>query len=217
MPIRIQVVLPFQSGLPRDVATNTFTFDNVTSTPEVCAAIAGGRLETFYNVAPPPSVSPIAAYLSGVINRSQCRMVAYDLDDPQPRVPIWELDWVLGAAGGDNAPNELAAVASFQGDRQPGVPQARRRGRVYLGPLKIGVVATNTGTNTPTPNTAFSQTIANACDRLATASNGDAMWVVRSSVSGGMAQITNGWVDNDFDTQRRRQPRASSRILWDTP
>lgn len=38
---------------------------------------------------------------------------------------------------------------------------------------------------------------------------------VYSRVDGLIRPITSGWVDNEFDTQRRRQRDATARTEWD--
>lgn len=217
MTVRMQVILPFQSGLPRDVATNTFYFDHPTGTPLTCAQTAYGRLVALYNTINAPGTSPISTYLSGVIVRNQCRIVGYDLEEPTPRAPIFEDGFVLGAASGDNAPNEIALVGSFQGERVAGVPQSRRRGRTYFGPLKLAAISAGSATSSPTPSTNAINAVVGGMDVLATASNAECIWVTRSQTYGTVAEVSNGWVDNDLDTQRRRQPRASARTVWATP
>jgi hypothetical protein len=215
MTLRIQVVLPYLTNLPQDVATNTFHFDAVSVSPTVGAQTAMARLETFYNEAPPsPAVNPIATYISGVVNRSECRMIAYDLDDPRPRAPIFENEWTLGSATGTNLPNELAVCASYQADRAAGVPQARRRGRVFIGPLRAAAMASGSASSSPPPATALMDTLAGAMRRLRLASNGEVQWVGYSRTSGSAWVPSNGWVDNDFDVQRRREPRPTARTLW---
>jgi hypothetical protein len=39
-------------------------------------------------------------------------------------------------------------------------------------------------------------------------------WVVRSDTTGATAPVTDGWVDNAFDTQRRRGNRATQRNVF---
>lgn len=217
MTLRIQVVLPYSTNLPQDVATNTFHFDVISTSPVLGAQIAMTRLEAFYNETPStPAVNPLSTYISGVVNRTGCRMVAYDLDDPRPRAPIFENEWTLGSATGTNLPNELAVCGSYQADREAGVPQGRRRGRVFIGPLRASAMASGSASASPPPATAFMDTLAQAMYDLSDASDGEVQWVGYSRTTGTAWVPTNGWVDNDFDIQRRREPRPTARTLWST-
>lgn len=214
MTLRAQVILPYQSNLPRDVATNTFHFDTVSSTPAAAAPIISSRLFDLYNT-PVGGGTAICSFISGVIARSLCRIAVYDLDDPMPRAPIWEEGFTLGTAGSsDNLPLELAVCASVQGDRVAGTPQARRRGRVYIGPLKASAVTMSGASVVPQVSSGVITSVNAGIRRLALASGSTAVWVVRSQTTGAVAEITNGWIDNDIDVQRRRGPRATSRTTW---
>lgn len=216
--IRATVVLPYVSNLPRDVTTNTFWFSSEAA-PSVYGAEIAARLIAFYTTIPGGAANPLSFYLSGVISRAAlaCRVQCYDMSDPAPRPPSYEQNWTLSGASGDNLPNEVSVVGSFQGDRVAGVNQARRRGRVFIGPLKVSALGTNTATNTPTVVSGLRTTLKGAMTDLASQNTTDAFWVARSQTTGDITTVTNGWVDNDFDTQRRRQPRASVRDTWGTP
>ena len=108
-----------------------------------------------------------------------------------------------------------AICASFHG----GAPiTARRRGRIYVGPLgTLGVAADVT--NAPhRPATAFMTHLRDAMSRLRTQSlalSTPCIWVIRSSMpSVNYVPVIGGWVDNAWDTQRRRGPVASARLTW---
>lgn len=101
-------------------------------------------------------------------------------------------------------------VTSFQGARTSGSVQARRRGRIYIGPLK-----TTTSTN-GRPNSTAITTLATASSALGIDLNAvaDTTWCVWSPTSGTAVPITDGWVDNAFDTQRRRGWDPTSRTTY---
>ena len=46
---------------------------------------------------------------------------------------------------------------------------------------------------------------------------GQATWVQLSRVAANTHVVTNGWVDNAFDTQRRRGEEADQRLLFPIP
>jgi hypothetical protein len=180
---------------------NTFHFDDTNSANG--AANIETLLFSFYD--------DIQALYSSDVAQNGHTLKVYDLNDPQPRAPILEETYNFTAApSGGPLPHQLAIVMSFQGDRSSGVSQARRRGRVYLGPLKSTLVATG-GRFSPSSIT----TINTAAEDLLTAANlTTTNWVVWSPTSGASVQVTNGWCDDTFDIQRRRQRDATSRNVW---
>jgi hypothetical protein len=40
------------------------------------------------------------------------------------------------------------------------------------------------------------------------------LWGVHSRKNNNINAVTNGWIDNEFDTQRRRRILATARTLW---
>lgn len=138
-------------------------------------------------------------------------LTSYLRTDPEPRPPVLTTMANLSPLGGAPLPTEVSLVMSFQGDRMAGVPQARRRGRVYL-PF-MGEDDNHTDGR---PTTAQVTMVANAGDALLTASTAatDWTWLVYSAVEPGYTIITNGWVDNEWDTQRRRGRPATIRTTF---
>lgn len=209
--IHCAVVIPYRSGLPEDVAVNTWTFGAGATTPFDMAVEARERLEAFYNTVPSGASDKVTDYLAAYLDKDSARFKAYDLSDPQPRVPVLDVAIDIG----DNQttqdlPHEVALCLSFQGDRESGVNQARRRGRIYLGPLTLGA-KTNGSNEVPRPKAAFLTAVQRAAGELVNKNDGTANWVVWSRKGGTFAKVTGGWVDNEFDTQRRRGARATDR------
>lgn len=213
---RAQVVLQGSSGKPEDRYVNTFHFlQNAGSSPiadETFVEIAT-RLIAFYNTAG-PSGNMIAKYISSDVlrttNSAQVRM--YDLAEPDPR-PLHLVEWQLGAVTDPGRlPGEVAVVGSFYGSRNI----ARKRGRIFLGPLNQNAIATNTAR----PHAGFITTIAEAMHTLAYPAGGLplASWCVLSMVAGPVVTVVeNGWCDDSFDTQRRRGIEASARTVFTGP
>nr|CRY96720.1 hypothetical protein [uncultured prokaryote] len=140
----------------------------------------------------------------------------YDQADPEPRGPLLETTFSMTGLSGDTAlPAEVALVASFQADPQSGVPQARRRGRIYVSGWGA---ATNAPDGRPkqTLITALNNAIASLqTDIFAIGTGTDlVLWGVYSRTSDSFAKITNGWVDNSWDTQRRRGISPTARTTW---
>lgn len=203
MPIvRAQVSMPGESGLPQDQVVNTLHFFlpvAVTDPPldEISAA-----LTAFYQI--------IDEELAGQLIDSPASVTYYDLSEPEPRVPIRTPDLIaLTVDATDALPPEVALALSFQAPKVSGEDQRRRRGRIYVGPF------TETGSSAGRPAAALLTTMESALQGLlddATAATTWA-WVVYSRVGDSVATITEAWIDNEWDTQRRRGRVATDRIL----
>ena len=202
--VRAMVILPMDSAIPRDVAINNWhaTMGDIGTG---CTAMALA-LGAFYQ--------GIRTLLSAHIDHANIRAKFYNWDEPEPRAPVSEsLLGVTGPLGSGTVPHELAVCLSFQGDRQAGRVQSRRRGRVYIGPLQ-SAIATFDGlvdvTLRDTLNTAAGTFL------TASAESSAWTWVVHSTRNAASPDtpVTNGWVDNAFDIQRRRGTDATSRATF---
>ena len=199
--IRAMVVLNMTSSLPRDACVNTW-YCLGTATEGTCDAF-GAALGTFYD--------SISGVLARDIAPAPSRIKFYDMSTATPRAPIHEMALGMGAAPVNTPlPHELACCLSFQGPRISGISQARRRGRVYLGPLGTNVLLSDGKLSTTETDV-----IRDAAEVLLTASTeaGSWSWVVYSERSDPDATtfVTNGWVDDAFDVQRRRGVDATAR------
>lgn len=219
--MRHQVILPYTSGFARDVSVNVWHSTAVDVDGADQALNISPLLAQFYNgEAIDPAGNKIANYLSPVLSRAAnvCKIKSYDLADPEPRTPVLEYSFTLGASGDTSSlPYEVALCASFIGEDTP-IPTSirRRRGRVYLGPFNVDALPP---AGVPAPLPALVAAIADASERLITsveALTGDERMVVYSRVGSTPYPIYAGWVDNEFDTQRRRQRDATARTEWDT-
>lgn len=200
--IRCTVSLQLDSGVAEDRPTNTFHFD-VTTLAEPYSDIATA-LEAFYENIWPGFPSLMAD--------SGHSITMYNMTDPTPRAPVWESTFTSTGWGatGDPLPSEVALCLSFQGARVSGQAQARRRGRVYLGPY-------NTASNSSgRPGSGYINAACEGAATFLTASDAavDWTWVVYSTVDDELVPIVSGWVDNAWDIQRRRGLAATSRQLW---
>lgn len=207
-----QVRIPHENNLPADTVVNTFAFFSEIDRDSAASTIAS-RLLNFYNTE--TATQSIAKYLSPELQTQNSRLVITDLLDPQPRVPYYDEPLALTMVPTSNTalPAEVALVCSFQGDVASGQNQARRRGRIFLGPLGFTAGTANVGTKN-VPSSSFIARILASAEAMATASTTDVRWVVYSRVDGGATRVTNGWCDNAWDTQRRRGTLPSSRNVW---
>lgn len=203
--LRTIVTIPTDTAIPSDTISNTWHW--MTGSPWVAGDLTtiNGWLTTFYQV--------LDAYLTPTLqNTADIRH--YDLGDAEPRVPIGSSTIALTIPGTSNIPEEVALCLSFQGAKTSGVNQARRRGRLYLGPFSNGILGASSAGNRPLAS-AVTAIVAGA-QSLLTASVGSTTpkWAVYSPSNASAVEVRNGWVDNAFDTQRRRGIDPTSRTTF---
>lgn len=207
MPHRAQVVVPATSLLPEDSIVNTWGFELFTDEGVACP-IVETALKTFYDA--------WATNRSSLYVWDGARIKWYDLAQPKPRPPVRDVSLGLSTTkGATSLPTEVALCMSFQQFKAAGEIQRRKRGRVYLGPF---VTNANQGT-TAQPDSTFHTQIRNAAQAFLTASRASLanwQWVVISEATGVVVpyQVDEGWVDNAWDTQRRRGKISTSRLLF---
>lgn len=214
--IRVTVTTMKTGAIAKDRFVNTWCFTG-TDSAATMATTAHTLLKDFYKVIATPATNAVGSYLSNALSRAFGDMIlkSYNLADPMPRVPILTEGNNLPSSISSTLglPSEVAVCLSFQAARQSGVSQARRRGRVFIGPLGPGVQA-GAATVFPTVDTAFSLALRSAALRMVTAGTAGTSWAVWSPTSGVARVVANGWVDDAFDTQRRRGIAASTRSTF---
>jgi len=210
--IRCQIRLPYDSGLPRDAAVNTFYF-NQTGTPD---AFTGPQvfnlLKAFYNDVPTGQAGAVRQLLSPVLN-GVIEVAMYHIPDPEPRVPFFEDEDSLTAVDTAPLPAEVAICVSFNGAPESGTPQARRRGRVFIGPLGQEVLS-GSGSVARPDNDSIAILAAAATDLLEGATSDGRPWHVYSPTGSTSYAVVGGWVDNEFDTVRKRGIGATARTFF---
>ena len=207
--IRAQVVFENVSKKPEDRIVNTFHF---TDEAGYSTTTHWHWLARFYTEPTAPNTASVSSYLSPKLSRDAfaCQVRLYDLGQAPPREPEVHF-FTLDPAGSSSpsVPNEVCSVLSFYGDRN--LP--RQRGRIYIGPL--AATAIEDGTPDLRVSGAFRNAVADAARTLRTG-DGTFKWCVYSTVSGSPVthDVTAGWIDNAFDTQRRRGAAATDRLTW---
>jgi len=179
------------SNLVADASTNTWSCqaDNVAA-----LNLFDNALETFYE--------SCRTLFPSTVRQTAHVIKSYDRSDPLPRAPVLIGAFAFSAAPtGNPLPPEVSLCGSFQAPPASGIPQARRRGRIFLGPLNIGTIA---GTGRPTPGSVTILRNALEALRVASAAAATWEWSVFSTKNLVNYSITNGWVDDEYDTQRRR-------------
>lgn len=190
--LRVQVSLGIDSGIPEDRPVNTFHFSG-DATVGVYGDIADA-LGDFYE--------SLRSRMPSYINATGGRIKMYNMSDPEPRVPVFDEAMVLAGGGtGSSLPAEVALCLSFQALRISGTDQSHRRGRIFWGPLNTSQVDT-----AGRPSTSTVTALKNAGQVLWGASEASSTfkWCVFSPTITTLANVHDGWVDNAFDTQRRR-------------
>lgn len=223
--IRAQVTLHLDGGLPETDTVNTFVFDVdelQAGTPEAAAILVQPHLQAFYSAIDgfyPDQLNPVAD------------VRYYDLRDAKPRAPVLvdTIDLVLAGAL-DSLPTEVALCLSYEGERESGVDMTHRRGRIYIGPLSAAFMEVTT--SGPRVAAANCQALADAGHDLIGPAAG-IQWAIysptlhegRPATAGGPTRppkpaiephslddsvndIVKVWVDDAFDTQRRRGRKA---------
>jgi len=196
-----QVTLFPTSNLVADASTNTWSVDalNLTQLGNFESALV-----VFYRA--------LTSLYPNIVRQNTHQIKSYNRADPKPRAPVTNSTWnFISAPTGVPLPPEVSLCGSFQAPPFSGVPQARRRGRIYIGPLSSGTLDT---LGRPTAGTVTVLRNALEALRVSSAAAADWKWQVFSVKNLTGYTITNGWVDNEFDTQRRRGRLAVSRTVF---
>lgn len=208
--VRAQVAFQGLTGLPEDQYVNSFVF-NLAAAGEPTEATYGliaDALRDFYAVAHFSGSALqgfMAAFLVDVVPIN-----FYWLGQAPPRTPT-TLERTIATSGSGSValPSEVALCASYYSVSN--LP--RNRGRIYLGPLAINAVGSTTP-NSSRPAISLINSLAESAKWLAQQGGTVFSWAVLSQADGVAKGITDGWVDNAFDTQRRRGEEASLRQTW---
>lgn len=206
---RIQVRIPGVSNVAEDIITNTWHIEG-TGTGLLDAM---SKIRSFYNDAAPGNAQPLRNLMTAATIGTNWRAVAYNLADSEPRTPVRDEGWTINPGGGNPMPTECAACFSYQGGRISGTNQARRRGRLFLGPWVTAMIAGNgrvAGLLQVSICRAGKELLKQSDDAT------DWTWVVYSPTDNAAVPIIDGWVDDAWDTVRSRGPKPSSRTLFST-
>lgn len=196
-----------------DIVTNTFHFDSDTGDVEDVAPEIHTELTAFYQA--------VDVYMAADLIQNTMTVTYYDLEDPTPRAPRYEATIALTPTAGSALPPEVALCVSMQGATGSGVNMRRRRGRIYLGPLVAS--AANVSGGRVQPSNTMMTNIAAAAGALKTITGTyGTTWAVfspttyseMSDYDAAFEDVVSGWVDSEFDIQRRRGTVAQSRVTF---
>lgn len=225
--LRATVTVPHDSGLPRDAIQNTWAFSNTGTVDRDLAAVEiDTRLTAFYNA--------LNTFLSSQYTWADARVSIVDMTDAKPRIPYYDEALGLTEAGTtiNDMPAEVAVCLSFQSARASGYNMRRRRGRVFVGPFAVG-----SADQAQVQSGLYGLIATAAADHLLNYTPALVKWSVYSPYThhgiavgdrltkddpevpdflpASFTQVARLWVDNAWDTQRRRGPKASARTIID--
>lgn len=226
---RYVVTIPSVTGLPEDRVENVLSVGQVGALGVNDLQDAATFVQGFYTGTGVGQSDEIGTRLSESLSRvaNACTVSVYsslDLTGATPfGSPVLTQTFTLPASDGGNAlPDEVACVVSFHGNLTD-VPQEvgntrpaqRRRGRMYIGPLN-NTAGTDLGTQYR-PSTTFRNDLAIAFPTMANGINaiGPLYLGVWSKLDAEVWQADAGWIDNAWDTQRRRGLAATLRTQFD--
>jgi len=198
------------SNLPEDRCVNVFHFRRIIDGDyDVESEVVRQRVADFYleiRLAP----SAVGAYLSQWLNRD-FEVTSYNMSLPAgERTPTTDV-FTLPTITSMGLPEEVAICCTLQG-AAPVTP--RKRGRIYIGPLRLGTEQGGDEAGPCRPNADVTLAITSAAAALAS-SIAAHQWCIRSvTPTENYVPIAGGYVDNAFDTQRRRGPDPSERASW---
>lgn len=141
------------------------------------------------------------AVLAG-FDRITCRL--YDMADAPPRRVVAQHTRTTATHTSEPGPREVALCLSYHGERN--LPSLR--GRMYMGPFPPG----NLTTRPAAPTRAALITLGQGLSSLGGV---DVDHVVYSPKNKTESKVTRIWVDDEWDTQRSRGLRASTRSTAD--
>lgn len=214
MPMyQTQVIFPFFTNLPRDVAVNTFHFFSGDEDLDSVADPIATALTAFYAGV----YTTGAAARVNYIDWTRIQYKTFNLEDPPPRVPVIRTPTWTAATGASTIPTEVACVLSFHAAPESGVRFQRLYNRIYLPGIMPTHLSSSAVDEFPRFASTFISQITTAADGLAVPFGTPSVaWTQVSRATGAIVgrPITGGWVDNSPDTQRRRSVGASSRTTW---
>ena len=211
---RFDTIIQSTTNLPRDQIINSWHFYKEDSFTDDFENVRD-MLRDFFTVGSSINGSNTVAvkmWIPESITQNTVLVRAYKVGATPGSPPDWSGSFNFGARGSATPlPAEVALCLSFQSEHEDGVPQARRRNRKYLGPF-----GSNANSTEGRPSSAVINSIVAAARDLKQASAASLYWkwVVYSPTSDTYEEVDDGWVDNAWDTQRRRGRASTARTTW---
>jgi hypothetical protein len=218
--VRCEVRWKRTTGVASDDQLNTFFVSSATEGTAPLSDAAQGAAANMRNYL--DSRMPASLFTSTPI----AEVTTFNMLDPEPRVPIEVITMdTVSLSAAQALPEEVSLVVSFQGVPISGQSMRQRRGRMYLPTMVVTELDDNTSTiwkdnavsNAVDMMTAIKSDLeAASChlvvfSRVAAAAAGGTLL---NQARAGATIVTNGWVDNEPDTQRRRGRPGGTKTVW---
>lgn len=230
--IKVTTIHQAVTNLPKDVAVNDLLFVVGDSASDASAAdFCLDLVEEFWGDNSGPIIHAVDEYLSSWIKRTMGgrTMKAYRKEDGERLwgSPIAIRQTAVNAAdAATSLPAQVSCALSYHGDltdipeeaTDGSRPASQRRGRIFVGPLVSTVSVSGSG-EPARPADGFRKDLLTAAKRMADHA-GDTpglAWVVVHGVdtdSWSSTTVVDGWVDNQWDTQQRREPDETGRFTF---
>lgn len=196
--IRAQVSMQYDTAFPRDamVITPCFKTTQLFTGPD-------------YDGLAQDLATAVQAWHGGT---TETIVKLYDIEDPPPSPPkALKKAGSPGAVGSSLVPRDVALCLSFfSGSNTP-----RRRGRLYLPATWVMKHTGGSGVG-PQPTTSEQNAGKDLAQSFASLGGLNVDWIVYSQADNAGRTVSNAYVDNEWDTQRRRGLKATSRVAWTT-
>jgi hypothetical protein len=207
------------SGLAEDRYTNVFHVEKTSGSLDAAGLLALlNNFVNFYGTAGAGQSNTIQHYMAAHSIGINARVAVYAHGVAPPNPPLLYLLYnpaeLEGAGSTAALPAEVASCISYSGAPVAGVKMASVRGRCYLGPLNQNAVTPLGGTKAR-PHVDFRNDAILAFKYLNQAipdDNPNTYLRQYSPTRGALHPITNWWMDDAWDTQRRRGGVATSRV-----
>lgn len=214
----VQVVLPRTTGLPADVVVNNWHFKKQSGSSFAdAAAEVAPIVQHFYDTKTGTQSQKIGTYIGSAIDRGTNWLTkTYDGSvAPGSRIPIQ--DTFAGPTSGSSSslPAEVAYCLSFRSFFTL-APLSHQRGRIYLGPFNDFARASGTTLGDSRPDGTMQGDILDAAQQVGAevaASTHINAWCTYSPTSNVLFPIGEIFVDDAWDTQRRRGVAPGTRTV----
>jgi len=215
------------TGLPKDRFEGVWHFLDTSGAPALeVATTAAYKIADFFQTAGVVSGQHVGHYLArSAAPTDHMSITGYDFASSKPRPELGVATFDYGSASASQLPEEVAVCISYYTDRN--LPS--KRGRTYVGPLN-GSAMTGSSVPPSRPEPTFLSSLVDAGRRcrtigfpattptfLTTGTFGGVTlltttaWALYSPKLGTFAAVEHGWVDDEWDGQRRRRVEASAR------
>lgn len=210
---QVQVVWFHRSGLPKDSVVNTLAFDVsgkgafASWAPELAQEV-----QDAWTNASGSNGGLLGYYGESLSGFGEIKV--YDLGDSEPRNPfIFDSEAQFGSST-TPLPQECSLCLSFKTTN--GNANGRNRGRIFIGPLGGTQGVTKDAIGNAVPSTGLLSAVSDLGKEIYDRASAAGMeWSIYSRAGNSLGHVLATWVDNEFDTQRRRGREATGRTQVD--